>query len=103
MLITISNIVSYNRNWRYHKELKTWLTKDPSAPEMLFTKTPQYEKGVFTFWDLNSWCKVNREFILYYDMLEDRETERTPSSSTTVAQTTAPATGSLLLVGQTNG
>lgn len=62
----------FNRNWRYHKELKTWLTKDLNTPDTAYTKTTQYEKGVYTFWDIVGWCRVNKEFILYYDMLEDR-------------------------------
>jgi CCR4-NOT transcription complex subunit 2 len=62
----------YNRNWRYHKELKTWLTKEPNAPDSLYTKTAQFEKGVYLFWDVGRWCKVSKEFVLHYDLIEDR-------------------------------
>jgi CCR4-NOT transcription complex subunit 2 len=51
-------------------ELKLWLTRDPQTPEMLYTKTAQFEKGVYTFWDTTQWCRVNKEFVLFYDALE---------------------------------
>ena len=59
----------HRRNWRYHKELKIWLTKDPNIPDSVFTQTSQYEKGVYVFWDIQHWCKVSKEFLVYFDMI----------------------------------
>lgn len=60
----------YNRDWRYHKEDRVWITR---APGMLPSeKTSSYERGTYYFFDVNSWRKVPKEFHLDYDKLEDR-------------------------------
>ncbi|KAG0345347.1 hypothetical protein BG004_003781 [Podila humilis] len=59
----------YNRHWRYHKELRLWLTKDQSSEQ---TKTPTFERGSYIFFDPNSWEKVKKDFIVMYDSLEER-------------------------------
>jgi CCR4-NOT transcription complex subunit 2 len=62
----------FARNWRYHKELKVWLTKDPSSPDHLYTKSQNAEKGPYIFFDTNLWCKTSHDFVLFYDSLDDR-------------------------------
>merc|ERR1719190_600 len=60
----------YNRDWRYHKEERVWITRAPGmAPS---EKTTTYERGTYYFFDVNSWRKVPKEFHLDYDKLEDR-------------------------------
>ncbi|KAG4304377.1 hypothetical protein PORY_002087 [Pneumocystis oryctolagi] len=61
-----------NRNWRYHKELKLWLTKEPGVEPI--QRTPQYERGQYIFFDYMLWEKLKKEFLLIYDALEDRFT-----------------------------
>lgn len=53
-----------NRNWRYHKELKLWLTKDPMSDPV--QQTAQAESGMYVFFDPISWDKVKKEYFLYY-------------------------------------
>ncbi|KAJ1918505.1 transcriptional regulator [Tieghemiomyces parasiticus] len=70
----------YKRNWRYHKDLKLWLTKDTSAggengangTSPATVKTQHGEQGVYVFFDPSTWQKVYKEFVLVYDVLEDR-------------------------------
>ncbi|OZJ05844.1 hypothetical protein BZG36_00927 [Bifiguratus adelaidae] len=60
----------YNRNWRFHKELKLWLTKEEGSEP--FAKTQSYERGTYIFFDPNNWEKVKKEYMLMYDSLEER-------------------------------
>lgn len=53
-----------NRSWRYHKELKMWLTKDPLS-EPVQTNN-QEESGIYIFFDPTTWKKTKKEYILYY-------------------------------------
>lgn len=60
----------YKRNWRYHKDLHLWLTKDVgSEPSQ---KTATYERGSYIFFDPNAWEKVQKEFVLVFEHLETR-------------------------------
>merc|ERR1719228_975058 len=60
----------YNRDWRYHKEERVWITRAPGmAPS---EKTTSYERGTYFFFDVNSWRKSPKDFHLDYDKLEDR-------------------------------
>ncbi|KAG5439124.1 hypothetical protein PCANB_001423 [Pneumocystis canis] len=68
-----------NRNWRYHKELKLWLTKEPGVEPI--QRTPQYERGQYIFFDYMLWEKLKKEFLLIYDALEDRFTPFTSNIS----------------------
>ncbi|KAK9463531.1 uncharacterized protein V1516DRAFT_644957 [Lipomyces oligophaga] len=58
-----------NRNWRYHKDLKMWLTKDPGVEPI--AQNMHYERGVYTFFDTTVWDKVKKEYILYYQSIAD--------------------------------
>jgi CCR4-NOT transcription complex subunit 2 len=60
----------YDRAWRYHKELKLWLSKDPSMETTI--KGPGCERGVYIFFDPSTWSRIKKEFILYYDQIEER-------------------------------
>lgn len=56
-----------NRNWRYHKELKLWLTKDPLTEPV--QQTAQSERGLYIFFDPSSWTKIKKEFVLFYQAI----------------------------------
>lgn len=57
-----------NRNWRYHKKLQVWLTKDDlMVPRQL---SQQMEQGYYIFFDVKTWSRQRREFTLSYDDLE---------------------------------
>ena len=43
----------YNRDWRYHKEDRVWITRAPGMPPS--EKTAAYERGTYYFFDVNSW------------------------------------------------
>ncbi|MBW0544774.1 hypothetical protein O181_084489 [Austropuccinia psidii MF-1] len=58
----------YKKNWRYHKELQLWLTKESGTGPM--EKTPHYERGFYVFFDPIIWKRVTKEFVLQYDQLE---------------------------------
>ncbi|KAJ2081216.1 transcriptional regulator [Coemansia sp. RSA 988] len=60
----------YRRQWRYHKELRLWLTKDPETQPT--ARTPRGEQGVFIFFDPGVWQKVKKEFLVLYELLEDQ-------------------------------
>lgn len=60
----------HNRNWRYHKKLQQWLTKDDQmVPHPLGNGT---ERGYYIFFDLRSWARERREFTLVYAELENQ-------------------------------
>ncbi|XP_078000337.1 CCR4-NOT transcription complex subunit 2-like isoform X3 [Glandiceps talaboti] len=60
----------YNRDWRYHKEERVWVTRAPGMEPTVKTNT--YERGTYYFFDCHGWRKVAKEFHLEYDKLEDR-------------------------------
>ncbi len=62
-----------NRNWRWHKEFRLWLTKEPGSE--LLMRTEHYERGVYIFFDPANWERVKREFTLSYDALDGRAPE----------------------------
>eukprot|EP00871_Galdieria_phlegrea_P001710 jgi/Galph1/253/GphlegSOOS_G4945.1 len=39
----------YQRDWRYHKDLKLWFTRAPG------TTTPGYERNAFIYFDITTW------------------------------------------------
>ena len=60
----------YNRDWRYHKEERVWITRAiGTEPEQ---KTNTYEKGTYFFFDVQNWRKSMKPFYLEYDKLEER-------------------------------
>ncbi|ORX80501.1 hypothetical protein K493DRAFT_270820 [Basidiobolus meristosporus CBS 931.73] len=61
----------FSRNWRFHKEARLWLTKEPGSE--LKAKTAAYERGTYLFFDPAIWSTVKKEdFVLAYESLEDR-------------------------------
>ncbi|TIB71603.1 hypothetical protein E3Q23_03727 [Wallemia mellicola] len=66
----VAAIELFNRNWRYHKDLGLWLTKETGSEPV--QKTPMLERGSYIFFDPKSWEKIKREFVLVYDQLEER-------------------------------
>ncbi|KAF5666205.1 NOT2 family [Fusarium heterosporum] len=58
----------HSRNWRWHKKLQLWLTKDEHmTPQIL---SPNHERGFYIVWDTINWRKERREFTLYYGDLD---------------------------------
>ncbi|KAK5998513.1 Zinc-regulated GTPase metalloprotein activator 1 [Cladobotryum mycophilum] len=58
----------HSRNWRWHKKLQVWLTKDEHmTPQIL---SPNHERGYYIVWDTANWRKDRREFTLHYGDLD---------------------------------
>jgi len=60
----------YNRNWRYHKQLRIWLAKELGSEDVV--KGLGCERGLYLYFDPINWEKKKREFIIYYEQLEER-------------------------------
>jgi len=60
----------YNRNWRYHKQLGIWLAKELGSEDVV--KGIGCERGLYLYFDPINWEKKKREFIIYYEQLEER-------------------------------
>jgi hypothetical protein len=62
--------VRYNRNWRYHKELRLWITKESGmAPSQ---KVQGGEQGQYTYWEPENWTKERKEMTVMYADLEEK-------------------------------
>ena len=48
---------STNRNWRYHKELMMWLTKDQNLPDPTPIST-EAERGSYIFFNHQTWQRA---------------------------------------------
>jgi CCR4-NOT transcription complex subunit 2 len=89
----------HNRDWRYHKTLRLWLTRIPN--KVSFVKTVTYEKGTFKFFNPESWGFEDKEdFHLEFDDLDEVKPNTTttpaggasassPATATTVVSNTA--------------
>ncbi|EIW52422.1 uncharacterized protein TRAVEDRAFT_53845 [Trametes versicolor FP-101664 SS1] len=60
----------YNRNWRYHKELRLWLTKETGTQAS--QKVPGGEQGTYSYWDPEMWEKARKEMTVLYSDLEEK-------------------------------
>ena len=60
----------YNREWRYHKEERIWLTRVPGTKLAKMEAT--FEEGTYFYFDVNSWRKAHKELRVEYEKLEDR-------------------------------
>jgi CCR4-NOT transcription complex subunit 2 len=61
---------SWNRNWRFHKELRLWITKETgTSPSQ---KVQGGEQGRYTFWDPENWSKDQKELTVLYTDLEEK-------------------------------
>ncbi|CAN8102730.1 unnamed protein product [Discula destructiva] len=58
----------YNRNWRWHKTLRCWLTKDSEMQPVLIGA--ETERGYYVVWNANTWERQRRELVLVYSDLE---------------------------------
>lgn len=56
------------RNWRYHKDIQVWLTKDSNVEPVLISQ--DVEKGVYIFFDPHNWEKIKKEFLLHYSSVQ---------------------------------
>lgn len=60
----------FNRNWRYHKDLRHWITKETgTSPSQ---KVQGGEQGTYTFWDPENWQKERKEMTVLYADLEEK-------------------------------
>ncbi|KAI8633350.1 hypothetical protein F5Y19DRAFT_296876 [Xylariaceae sp. FL1651] len=58
----------FQRQWRWHKKLKLWLTKDDIMhPRIL---SAQHEEGYYIVWSTEDWRKERRQLTLHYADLE---------------------------------
>ncbi|KAI0403915.1 hypothetical protein F4802DRAFT_569049 [Xylaria palmicola] len=58
----------FQRQWRWHKKLKIWLTKDDIMhPRIL---SAQHEEGYYIVWNTDDWRKERRQLTLHYADLE---------------------------------
>jgi len=61
----------YNREWRYHKEIKVWFARYPNTEPSI--KTAAYEKGSYQVFVPEKWAFDRKDdFVLMYDMLDER-------------------------------
>ena len=54
---SLTRFSSTNRNWRFHTELKMWLTKDVTLPEPI-QMSLEKEQGSYVFFNQTTWEKV---------------------------------------------
>jgi len=83
----------WNRNWRWHKELRHWLTKETGTPPS--QKIAGGEVGTYTFWDPESWSKERKDMTVLYADLEEKAVPTFapgPGLQTTLGAGTAPTT-----------
>ncbi|KAH3761475.1 NOT2 / NOT3 / NOT5 family protein [Pelomyxa schiedti] len=58
----------YRNDWRFHKELKMWVKREPTSES---TIGPGYEKGTFSVFDPKLWERQKRDnFVLVYSDCE---------------------------------
>ncbi|KAI0770628.1 hypothetical protein C8Q74DRAFT_1354699 [Fomes fomentarius] len=60
----------YNRNWRYHKEMRLWITKESGTQPS--QKVPGGEQGRYSYWDPEMWEKTQKEITVLYSDLEEK-------------------------------
>ncbi|GBE85096.1 hypothetical protein SCP_0702820 [Sparassis crispa] len=61
----------WNRNWRYHKELRLWLTKETGTTPS--QKVMGGEQGSYSYWDPENWEKARKEMVVLYADLEEKQ------------------------------
>ncbi|CAL1713590.1 unnamed protein product [Somion occarium] len=60
----------YNRNWRYHKDMRLWITKETgTSPSQ---KVLGGERGSYSYWDPENWEKNRKEMTVLYSDLEEK-------------------------------
>ena len=63
-------LIRWNRNWRWHKDLHHWLTKETGTPPS--AKVAGGEAGTYTFWDPTTWSKERKDLTVLYTDLEEK-------------------------------
>uniref|UniRef100_A0A4W3JWR6 CCR4-NOT transcription complex subunit 2 n=1 Tax=Callorhinchus milii TaxID=7868 RepID=A0A4W3JWR6_CALMI len=56
VLQLLAAVELFNRDWRYHKEERVWITRAPGMEPSMKTNT--YERGTYYFFDCLNWRKV---------------------------------------------
>uniref|UniRef100_A0A3P9IN44 CCR4-NOT transcription complex subunit 2 n=1 Tax=Oryzias latipes TaxID=8090 RepID=A0A3P9IN44_ORYLA len=56
LLQILAAVELFNRDWRYHKEERVWITRAPGMEPTLKSNT--YERGTYYFFDCLNWRKV---------------------------------------------
>lgn len=74
MLILVLIGKRTNRNWRFHKDLRMWLTKDTTLPEPIQISAEK-EQGSYQFFDPKVWERV-RVSIEELKRLEEKALRR---------------------------
>ncbi|KAF9005546.1 hypothetical protein BDQ17DRAFT_1389832 [Cyathus striatus] len=64
----------FNRNWRYHKDLRLWITKESGTSPSQKVQNGIGEQGQYTFWDPENWGKERKEMTVMYADLEEKNT-----------------------------
>ncbi|KAG2459926.1 CNOT2 protein, partial [Polypterus senegalus] len=59
LLQLLAAVELFNRDWRYHKEERVWITRAPGMEPTM--KTNSYERGTYYFFDCLNWRKVAKE------------------------------------------
>ncbi|PPQ66384.1 hypothetical protein CVT24_007213 [Panaeolus cyanescens] len=62
----------WNRNWRYHKELRLWITKESGTTPSQKVQGGLGEQGQYTYWDPDNWTKERKEMTVLYSDLEEK-------------------------------
>ncbi|XP_054715751.1 CCR4-NOT transcription complex subunit 2-like isoform X1 [Uloborus diversus] len=75
----------YNRDWRFHKDERVWITRVPGMNPT--EKCQTFERGMYYFFDADNWRKVAKEFHLDYERLEERPNVPQAVSTITPSQT----------------
>uniref|UniRef100_A0A0N5AGC6 NOT2_3_5 domain-containing protein n=1 Tax=Syphacia muris TaxID=451379 RepID=A0A0N5AGC6_9BILA len=60
----------FNRNWRYHKIKRVWLTR--TKPGEVRVQTSTYEVGTYSVFDHVQWRKMQTQMRVDYQDLEER-------------------------------
>ena len=74
-----THIVSFNRNWRYHKDLRLWITKESGTQPS--QKVPGGEQGRYSYWDPEMWEKAQKEMTVLYSDLEEKHPVFAPTQT----------------------
>ncbi|KAF8903086.1 hypothetical protein CPB84DRAFT_1774753 [Gymnopilus junonius] len=79
----------WNRNWRYHKDLRLWITKESGTSPSQKLQGGAGEQGSYTFWDPENWSKERKDMTVLYTDLEEKSVPAFLSGPGLVLQGTA--------------
>ncbi|KAF8964330.1 hypothetical protein BDZ97DRAFT_1660429 [Flammula alnicola] len=85
----------WNRNWRYHKDLRLWITKESGTSPSQKVQGGVGEQGQYTYWDPENWVKERKEMtVLYADLEEKSVPAFVPGAGLVLQPTGQPQTSS---------